>query len=937
MMPSSSPSPVADAAFGTTAWLTAGRKYWFVIVVGMASLLLTLGAWRWLSLEQTHSIETEFTLEADQRADGIKRQFSSETSVVKALLGYYRGAGAISRDQFKAFSKVYLTGLSSLDSVQWVPYVTSGERTAWEQRGTSETSQTFQVSDIGANGLATRAGTRTQYFPIFYAESSQGSVTEILGFDWGSDPFARAAILRARDSGVIDAAAHIKLPQMMDDEPRIAVFAPVYDGSPEELTIDQRRAQLKGFVVAVLRIGDVIQGAIDLMPRAGVDLYLLDSSAPPAQRVLLSILAPGSRKKHRPGTGAEMAGGLYHSSSLVIGNSVFTLYTAATGAYSYKRRTTAPTIALAGGLAVTLILVIYLISLVNQRARTEQVVAERTAELRGVNARLEERTSQLVRSEAELRAAKDKAEEATRAKSQFLANMSHEIRTPMNGVIGAAELLRDTTLTASQREYLYMVTQSAEALLHLINDILDFSKIEAGRLELEQVSFNLRDELADTLQSFAARATEKGIELACHVGLDVPDALEGDPHRLRQVIINLVGNALRFTDQGEVVVDIAVDGIEDQDVWLRLAVSDTGPGIPADKQQLIFEAFAQADTSFTRRYGGTGLGLTIASQLVQLMGGQLQLESTTGRGSVFHFTLPFTLSQVEPTGLPVEQPTLRGLPVLVVDDNDTNRRILDEMIRGWGLKPQTVDSGPKALAALRNAAGIGRPFRLVLLDMMMPDMDGFAVAREIARGSEAERPAVIMLSSAHKDEMARRKQAVGISSFLLKPVRQSELLEAIFAVLKVTVADEASAPAPAPDHRTPLHVLLAEDNAVNQRLALRLLEKRGHRVKIVGNGALAIEALANDSFDVVLMDVQMPEMDGFQATAAIREQERATGKHMPVIAMTAHAMRGDRERCLAAGMDDYISKPLRAEDFYQVVEGRFAAAVKLQDKEGPAT
>jgi signal transduction histidine kinase/CheY-like chemotaxis protein len=726
---------------------------------------------------------------------------------------------------------------------------------------------------------------------------------------------------------MIAGVARVRLPGALEDEPRIAVFAPVYESGAETMTIDQRRAHLTGFVVAVVRIRDMIQTATDLMPMTGVDLYLLDSSAPSDQQVLLSILSSGSQKAQRPGTGPARPGidtELYHSSSLVIGNSVFTIYAAATVAYGRRHAAAAgPTIALAGGLAITVILLIYLISLANQRARTEHTVEQRTVELRKLNARLEERTQQLEISERDLRAAKEKAEDATRAKSQFLANMSHEIRTPMNGVIGAAELLGDSDLTASQREYLYMIVQSADALLHLINDILDFSKIEAGRLELELVTFSLRDELADALQMLAGRATEKGIELACHVGLDVPDALEGDPHRLRQIVINLVGNAIRFTDTGEVVVDVGVATMGENHARLRFAVSDTGPGIPPDKRQLIFEAFSQADASFTRRYGGSGLGLTIASQLVQLMGGQLELKSETGMGSVFQFTLPLTLAEALIPGRSISQSNLHGLAVLVVDDNQTNRHILDEMTRGWGMKPQTVDSGPRALAAMRNAAAVGRPFRLVLLDMMMPDMDGFTVAEQMARSTDLGGPALIMLSSAHRDETARRAKATGIARFLLKPVRQSELLETIYAVLGITAEEEV----PPSDEevtakQTVLRVLVAEDNPVNQRLALRLLERRGHMVKIVSDGNQAVEAVERDSFDVVLMDVQMPGVDGFQATAMIREREKEAGGHIPIIAMTAHAMRGDRERCLAAGMDGYIAKPLRADDFYAVVEGR---------------
>jgi signal transduction histidine kinase/CheY-like chemotaxis protein len=879
-------------------------NYWFAGLAGLVSILLTLGVWQWLLSEQRRSVETEFALEAEQRAEGIKRQFASDTVVVRALLGFYQGSETVDRQQFKAFSGIFLTDLSSLDSVQWVPYVPGSGRDA--------------------------------SFPVAFAESSFGDAGQLLGFDWGSDPSARAAIQAARDTGEINAAAHIRLPKAAADEARVAVFAPVYSGNAGAMSVDERRLALRGFIVAVVRIGDVVSRVIDFMPRGGVDLYLLDSAAPPGRQVILAVPSSGSS---RSALGPPADTDLFHSSSLVIGRSVFTIYAAASDAYGQRRGAAAgPTIALAGGLGVTAVLLIYLVSLANQHARTERVVEQRTAELRALNTRLEERTLQLEISERDLLAAKDKAEEATRAKSQFLANMSHEIRTPMNGVIGAAELLGDTELTVSQREYLNMISQSADALLHLINDILDFSKIEAGRLELETVTFGLRDELADTLQAFAGRAAEKGIELACHVGLDVPDTLDGDPHRLRQIIVNLIGNALRFTEKGEVVVDVAVEAMGENHVRLCFAVSDTGLGIAAEKQQLIFEAFSQADTSFTRRFGGTGLGLTIASQLVQLMGGRLELESEVGRGSTFHFTLPFAIAAAKPAEPLAERPALAGLPVLVVDDNDTNRRILDEMIRGWRMKPLSVDSGPKALAALKNAAAIGRPFRLVLLDMMMPDMDGFAVAREIARGTDEARPAVIMLSSAQRDEGARRAEVSGVARFLLKPVRQSELLEAIFAALEVSAEEEEapSEPQQAAPGPASLRVLVAEDNAVNQRLALRMLERRGHQATIVNDGAQAIEALAGGTFDVVLMDVQMPVMDGFQATAAIRENERMTGGHIPIVAMTAHALRGDRERCLAAGMDGYISKPLGADDFYAAVESRFGDMAASDGKHGKA-
>ncbi|MBB4640534.1 response regulator [Rhizorhapis suberifaciens] len=879
--------------------------YGVVFIAGLVSLAIAIAVWQWLSREQQTSIETSFSLESEQRSEALKRQFDSETNLVDSLVAYYNTSPNIGRKEFSGFAKALLADVSSIEAVQFV-----------------------NVAD--------------NRFPVEYVEVPEGAAPQEPGYDWGTDPSARAALIAARDSGQVSAAAHIALQGQAPDNPYVAVFAPIYTPGTDALmmTQEQRRIASRGFIVAIVRIADVVQDSMDLMPSSGVDVYLLDATAQPDRRVIFSLLSAETarRSKGRPGSlDNAFKAKLYHSSSLVVGRSVFTLYVSATDEYGHRRSELAagPTIALAGGLGVTVLLVIYLTSLANRRHKTERIVEERTAELRQLNRQLEERTLQLEISERELRTAKEKAEDATRAKSQFLANMSHEIRTPMNGVIGAADLLNDTELAPAQREYLQMITQSADSLLHLINDILDFSKIEAGRLELETAPFHLRDELADTMQAFAGRAAEKGLELACHIAFDAPDSLMGDRHRLRQVLVNLVGNALRFTEKGEVVLDVQVDKRGDRHVGLHFAVSDTGSGIAFDKQNVIFDAFSQADTSFTRRFGGTGLGLSIASQLVALMGGRLEVESELGRGSVFRFSLPFKIADEEVPDEQMLQPSLHALPVLVIDDNETNRRILEEMLRGWGMRPHVAESGAHALATLHRMAGEGRPYRLVLLDMLMPVMDGLAVAEAIHGAPELGSPAIIMLSSAHKDDIVRRAGVIGVSHFMLKPVRQSELLETIFAVLGVTASDGVDTPPDLVADARPLKVLIAEDNAVNQRLAQRLLERRGHEATVVGDGAEAVSALANGSFDLVLMDVQMPNMDGFQATAAIRQREKDTGRHIPIIAMTAHAMRGDRERCLAAGMDGYVSKPLRSEDFYAALNAYREDLLRTEvDKEG---
>ncbi|WP_426547505.1 CHASE domain-containing protein [Dapis sp. BLCC M126] len=888
---------------------------------------------------ESQKISIEFQSLALDKVHQLEDEIRQEIDVLLSLKSFYQSSQEVNREEFKQFVSHFLSRMPSIEALEWVPHVPANEREKYEFKAQKDGYSNFQFTQHNEVGKIIRARLKAEYFPVYFVEPYQGN-EKALGFDLSSNANGLEALEKARDSGEAIATAKIKLVQKTEGINGFLIFQPIYQKESINNSVADFRQNLQGFVVGVFSLEKLLEKSLDNFSTQGdeFDIYIYDTSASTESEKLLYF--------HSSNQGYNYSNNITETDALAqlklatndlginfiktvkVGERKWLFLLIPNQKYIKNKESWDSWLFLSLGLFLTAGISSYLNTNINQTKKIRKLVTERTQELFQTNQELER--------------ARDDALAATRAKSDFLATMSHEIRTPMNGVIGMTSLLLNTELSEQQKDFVETIRTSGDSLLTIINDILDFSKIDAGKLELEYQPVLISNCIEEVLDLLYPVAHKKGLEIAYYISPVTPKIVITDVTRLRQILTNLLSNAIKFTDVGEVILKVNAECISQQNNQLENAekcdlvyeiefsVQDTGIGIAKNKQQILFQSFTQVDASTTRKYGGTGLGLVISKRLSEMMGGKMWLDSELGKGSTFYFTIKAKVGVI-PTNINLipEQVQFENKQVLIVDDNATNRQILHLQTQSWGMQPHSVASASEALQLLQQE----NPFSLAILDLKMPEMDGLQLAEEIRKLSQYQDLPLILLSSIGLPLTLDLLPRINWAATLQKPIKQSQLYQVLFGIfqkqpLKLIkkMTNDRTPEIPKLAEELPLQILLAEDNRVNQKVALNILKKLGYLADVAANGLEVLEALKLRKYDIILMDMEMPEMDGLEATKKIYEQFPST--EIPyIIAVTANAMETDRQLCFDAGMNDYLSKPIRIQEFIEVLR-KYQAQIK---------